>query len=123
MKRAAKTKLLIIEDDESTRWLLGLFLQKAFSNFDYRYAESAIEGIKLLKSERVDLVICDYNMNGGLGTEVLEYLRDTNSSKPFILYTSEDLNRIPHVSYLWFSYIQKPDIDALVDEVVRQLRI
>lgn len=122
MKRAAKTKLLIIEDDESTRWLLGLFLQKSFSNFDYLYAESAIDGIKHLESESVDLIICDYNMNGGLGTEVLEHLRDTNSSKPFILYTSEDFNRIPHVSYLRFSYIQKPDIDALIDEVVRQLR-
>lgn len=122
MRSAARTRVLIVEDDESTRWLLGMFLQKSFSDFDFFYADSAKAGVEFLGSASVDLVVCDYNMNDGLGTEVLKHLRNIKSSTPFILYTSEELQRIPHISYLRFSYIQKPEIDSLMLEIAHQLR-
>lgn len=122
MRSATRTTILIVEDDESTRWLLGMYLQKLFSDFDFLYAHSAKAGMEFLDSAPVDLVVCDYNMSGGLGTEVLEYLRDSKSNTPFILYTSEDLQRIPHISYLRFSYIQKPEIDSLMLEIAQQLK-
>lgn len=122
MRSAARTRILIVEDDKSTQWLLGKFLQKSFSGFDVLYADSALEGKRLLEINQVDIVICDYNMSGGLGTEVLEYLRDAKSDLPFILYSSEELQRIPHVSYLKFTYVQKPNIDILMVEISRQLQ-
>jgi DNA-binding NtrC family response regulator len=117
-----KPKVLIIEDDESTRHLLEMFLQKLPIKPDVLCADSADEGKRLLGLNRVDLVICDFHMGDGFGTEVLEHLRDIKSEVPFVLYTSEEFSRIPHISYLKFTYIQKPEVDSLMDEITRQLQ-
>lgn len=94
MDGIVKSTILVIEDDESTRYLLRLFLQKLSGELEILYADSALEGKRLLGLNRIDLVVCDYHMGGGLGTEVLEHLRDIKSELPFILYTSEELQRI-----------------------------
>lgn len=117
-----KPKVLIIEDDESTRHLLEMFLQKLPNKPDVLCADSAAEGKRLLGLNRVDLVICDFHMGDGFGTDVLEHLRDTKSEVPFVLYTSEEFSRIPHISYLKFTYIPKPEVDSLMDEITRQLQ-
>lgn len=120
MKDDPKKLILIIEDDESTRYLLGLFLQKC--PVQTLYAASVGEGKRLLSQDSVDLVVCDYNLGDGFGTDVLAHLRDTKSETPFILYTSEEFSRIPHISYLKYTHIQKPNVDHLMDEIERQLQ-
>jgi len=117
-----KSRILIIEDDESTRHLLEMFVQKLPIKPDVLCADSAENGKRLLSLNHVDLVVCDYHMGDDFGTDVLEYLRDTKSEIPFILYTSEEFPRIPHISYLKFTYIQKPEVDLLIDEIERQLQ-
>lgn len=120
MNGVLNKKILVIEDDESTRYLLGLFLQKFPINA--LYADSVYEGKRLLRQHDVDLVVCDYNLGDGFGIELLAHLRDTKSEIPFILYTSEEFSRIPHTSYLKFTHVQKPNVDTLMDEVERQLQ-
>lgn len=122
MNEVVKHRILVIEDDESTRYLLRWNIQKLAVELDVLYADSVPEGKRLLGLNRVDLVVCDYHMGRGRGTEVLEHLRDTRSELPFILYTSEERHRIPHVSYLKFFYVQKPNIAMLMDEISRQLQ-
>jgi DNA-binding response OmpR family regulator len=113
-------KILIIEDDESTRHLLVMFLQKF--PVAVLHAESVDEGKSLLDQNNIALVICDYHLGDNFGTDVLTHLRKRKSETPFILYTSEEFTRIPHVSYLQYSYIQKPEVDALLIEVEKWLQ-
>lgn len=120
MNDVVKSRILVIEDDESTRHLLGMLLQKF--PVTVLYAESAAEGKILLDQNNIALVICDYHLGDNFGTDVLEYLRSKKSETPFILYTSEEFARIPHVSYLQYSYIQKPKVDDLLSEVEKWLQ-
>ena len=120
MKNDVSKLILVIEDDESTRYLLGLFLQKY--PVKALYADSVYEGKRLLSQYGVTLVVCDYHLGDGLGTDVLAHLRDMKSEIPFILYTSEEFSRIPHISYLKYTHVQKPNVDTLMGEIEQQLQ-
>jgi two-component system NtrC family response regulator len=122
MKNATLPRILIVEDDESTRWLLGESLQRFHIRVEVFLTSSVTEGRLWLKESSADLVICDYHLGESTGLDVLKYLRDIKSEIPFLLYTSEELKNIPHVSYMNFKYIQKPELKELLDAVERNLK-
>lgn len=117
MKNSANPRILVVEDDESTRWLIGQVLQQISIKVEILYAASASEGNASLEQNPVDLVVCDYHMGDTNGLDVLKYLRSVKSKIPFILFTSEHSQNIPHVAYLQYSYIQKPDTNKLLAEI------
>lgn len=122
MKNAAHPRILVVEDDESTRWVIGQSLQHLSVKVDILYAKSANEGKTSLEKNHVDLVICDYHMGDANGLEVLKFLRDAHTETPFILYTSELSSNIPHVSYMKYTYVQKPEMNGLLDEIERWIK-
>ena len=63
-------KVLLVEDDRSFRESLKKLLQK--EGFQISEAESGLEGIALLKTEKIDLVILDYYLGGMNGLQFLE---------------------------------------------------
>jgi CheY-like chemotaxis protein len=113
--------VLVIDDEEGIRWMVDNTLKSLMLNL--LFACSSEEGKEKLEHHRIDLVICDYNMTGAPGIEVLRHLKDRNMNIPFIFYTGEIQERIPHVSYQKFSFVEKPETKKLFREVVRHLNL
>lgn len=76
-------KILVIEDDESTRFLLGLTLEQQ-REFDLIWATCVAEGKLRFAENQVDLIVCDQNMGDGFGTEVLGL--SANAILKFLLF-------------------------------------
>ncbi|QNI33187.1 response regulator [Alloacidobacterium dinghuense] len=89
--QSAKT-LLLVDDDEVTRYLLG----EALSRLGYRVLEArnGREAIKTVKERVVDGVFLDIIMPGLDGFEVLKEIRANENSKfiPIIIHSSKNLS-------------------------------
>jgi CheY-like chemotaxis protein len=68
-----QTKILIVDDDEVTRRLLGARLQH--HNYDTVTADDAVTAINVARSERPDAILLDLGLPGGDGFVVLERLK------------------------------------------------
>lgn len=84
-------KLLIIDDDEATRYLY----RKLLAGTDYKLLETAngVEGIRLAQSEQPQIIILDMTMPEISGMEVLLQLKSESltSGIPVIVATSKIL--------------------------------
>ncbi len=63
-------RLLLVEDDEDTRQLLGFAL--GAERYDVDQAASAPEALELLRRNRYDLVLTDYDLPGETGSSLLK---------------------------------------------------
>ncbi len=81
-------RVLIIEDDELVRKDL-MFLLK-MNNYDVFTASNGIDGLGSALSDKPDLILCDINMPGMNGYEVLKELQKnpTASLIPFLFLTA-----------------------------------
>lgn len=119
MDEKAKT-ILVVDDDESIRLMIGTLLERFRA--DLIFAASAAEAMENIeRCLEIDLVVSDYRMGPGTGIEVLRYLRSLQRRIPFLLFTSEERNPIPLGDSANASYIRKPRLAELVDEVGRLL--
>lgn len=85
-----KSRILIVDDYAATRDLIRAIL-RSVGFTDIFQAENGHDAIKLLHSERIDLIICDWNMPQVTGLEVLKVIRSDAILKhmPFIMLTAE----------------------------------
>jgi two-component system, OmpR family, response regulator len=67
-----KKKVLIIDDEVDFCFLLKTYLTK--KNYDIILANTLEQGMKLLRSERPDIVFLDNNLPDGLGWEKIEFI-------------------------------------------------
>jgi DNA-binding NtrC family response regulator len=81
-----RNKILIIDDDESVRKVLGFILEDA--GYDVSKASSGDQGIESIKSERPDLVITDMKMPDGDGMTFLKQAKKLDPSIPIIILTA-----------------------------------
>lgn len=81
-------KILIVDDDISTRKLVQMILERA--GFQAVVAESAVSALQTLEDQLVDVILLDILMPEITGIELLKQLRDNpiTSSVPVILCTS-----------------------------------
>src|SRR5580700_9587427 len=79
-----KQSVLVIEDEEKQRRVVGLHLSSA--GFDVKAAGSAEEGLKLAGD--VDLILTDLKLPGMSGLELLEKLRAQNWGAPVIVMSA-----------------------------------
>ena len=75
-------KLLLIDDEEEFRGVVGEFLKKA--GFIVRLAASGDEGIEIFRKERIDLVIVDIWMPDKDGLETMMDIRRSFSGAKVI---------------------------------------
>jgi two-component system chemotaxis response regulator CheY len=82
-------KILIVDDDKTTRKLLGLYLKS--KGFEVLQAENGLDGLEKLGSENVNLVISDLNMPYMDGIEFVKAVRaDAQQSHlPILMITTE----------------------------------
>jgi len=83
----AETKLLVVEDDAMVRGWIRLSLEGT----EFRLvgeAATAVEATGLLQRRGPDLLLVDYRLSDGAGTELVRRLRLEGSSVPAVLMTA-----------------------------------
>jgi CheY-like chemotaxis protein len=88
---AAREKVLLIDDNEVSRYLLkGLLADTRFGTIE---AEDGPEGMRLARTHRPRAVFLDLDLPGASGFEVLDSLRADEATRhiPVIIHTSKVL--------------------------------
>jgi two-component system response regulator AtoC len=101
-------KILIIDDDESMRDTLKLFLTD--SNYELLFVENGIVGIKMLNNFRPDLVITDLVMPKISGFDILIESKKYDKNVNVIVLTAfDDMDRTIKAMQLGaYDYLTKP---------------
>ena len=108
-------RILVVDDDESNRSLLGTFL--AQQGFEILFAGSGPEALQLLGAQPVDMIISDVRMPGMSGLEALHRLRATHPVLPVLLVTAypDVRGAVDAMRDGALNYLEKPiDLDELV---------
>jgi len=80
-----KSNILVIDDDQDICQVLSSFLTK--ENYNVAIAHSGDEGLKLIRSNEYELVLCDYKLPDISGVELLQKIRIFNSHVAVIMIT------------------------------------
>jgi YesN/AraC family two-component response regulator len=84
-------KLLLIDDEEGVRNILGLSLRN--DGYNVLLAGDGRKGMELLKGEQPDIVLTDIKMPGMDGIEVLKKVKETRPETEVIVITGHgDMN-------------------------------
>ena len=112
------TKVLIVDDDPSLRFLMQGILES--HGLEAVAVESAVDALTML--DDVDVVVSDYAMPEMDGMELLEKIRASYAALPFILVTSQGSERLAVRALMQgaYNYLRKPfDNDELFYTVER----
>ena len=81
--------ILIIDDDKNTRFLLYEVLK--MNNFNVFQATNGLDGLDILETEKIDLVIVDIMMPKMDGYEFTKELRSYNPKLPVLMISAKHL--------------------------------
>lgn len=83
---AAKPQILVIDDDESMRFMLQSKLFQ--SGYNVTLAASGSHAMQIFQSGKAfDLILCDLKMPLKTGIDVLRFMRDNGNHTPMIIVT------------------------------------
>ncbi|MEM1380456.1 MAG: phosphate regulon transcriptional regulator PhoB [Pseudomonadota bacterium] len=124
----AKTRILIVEDDESLRTLMEYNFEK--EAFDVVSAKDGEEALLKVEETRPDFVVLDWMLPNVSGIEVCRQLRAKPETKalPIIMLTAraEEADRIRGLDTGADDYVLKPfsmeELVARIRAVLRRLR-
>ena len=114
------SKILIIEDEETIRRVLKKVLLDENNNYQIIEAHDGVQAIEMIKSNKIDLILCDIKMPKKDGIEVLGFLIKDFSEIPVIMISGHgDLETAVESMRLGaFDYISKPpDLNRLLNSV------
>ena len=116
-------KILIVDDDKTTRKLLSLYLKG--SGFEVVTAENGLNALEKLGSEPVQLVLTDLNMPYMDGIEFLKAMKSNpgTSHIPALMLTTEtdEEERQRAISAGADGYLSKPVTSEVVAAKIRQM--
>ena len=117
-------KVLIVDDFATMRRILkNIMKQIGFS--DITEADNGKNALKILKSQEIDLILCDWNMPEMAGIEVLNTVRGDDELKntPFIMVTAEAQkeNILEAVKAGVSSYVVKPFTAETVEQKLKKV--
>jgi twitching motility two-component system response regulator PilH len=81
-----KTKVLLIDDDETTRYLFEKLLRD--TDIELLTADSGAAGVRLAQSEQPRVVLLDYTLRDETVFDVLDQLAPI----PVVIHTARDLD-------------------------------
>ncbi len=107
-------RVLIVDDDESVRWVLKKSLEK--EGIETALAKNAAEALERIKEGDIAIALMDIRMPGMSGFEALETIRSGDSGISVIIMTAQATmqNAIEAMRRGAFDYITKPfDLDEV----------
>lgn len=108
-------RILIIDDENSIRRTLRDILENEGYAIDD--APDGIEGLKLVKSNHYDVILCDIKMPKMDGLEVLDKILETNSDVPVVMISGHGNidTAVDAIRKGAYDYISKPpDLNRLL---------
>src|SRR6266403_4211065 len=88
LRRSPTARVLIVDDEPAACKLLALLLSQA--GFECKTALSGAEALRLLEKDRRDAIVCDLNMPGMTGMELLAEVRRRSPQVAFLVATGLD---------------------------------
>jgi two-component system, chemotaxis family, chemotaxis protein CheY len=117
-------KILIVDDFATMRKVVRNLL-KQVGYEDIVEAEDGVMALKALKSQKIDVVVSDWNMPNMSGLELLKAVRaDAELAKtPFLMVTAEALqdNVVAAVKAGVNNYIVKPFTAEVLNEKIKKI--
>lgn len=99
-------KILVIDDDESTRVSLSTYLDElGYEVFD---ASNGLKALELVKEKSPDLIISDIKMPGLNGIELAYVVKGLKFNIPIILVSCYENTELRFAESYYFSYLPKP---------------
>src|SRR5690554_5124875 len=120
----AEYTLLIIDDDVDICMLLKRFFER--KGYQVRIAFKGSEGLEIVKSEKVDLVLTDFRLPDKDGFEMIEAIKAINNKLPIIVITGySDVNQaVKSIRLGAYEYVTKPifpeEIFMLVEDALKK---
>ncbi|MEE9239504.1 MAG: sigma-54 dependent transcriptional regulator, partial [Thermodesulfobacteriota bacterium] len=117
-----KRKILVVDDEESIRWVLGKCLEKV--GYVVEYGENGSQGIDKAISGGFSSIILDITMPDMTGFDVLNEIRANGIDSPVIIITAQNTvkNAIEAMKQGAYDYIAKPfDLDEVKITVERAI--
>jgi two-component system chemotaxis response regulator CheY len=117
-------KILVVDDFATMRKVIrNLLKQVGYENIVE--AEDGVTALRTLKSQKIDLIISDWNMPNMTGLELLKAVRADEEIKttPFLMVTAEALqdNVITAVKAGVSNYIVKPFTAEVLNEKIKKI--
>jgi len=117
-------KVLIVDDFATMRKVVRNLL-KQVGYEDIIEAEDGVMALKALKSQKIDVIVSDWNMPNMTGLELLKAVRaDAELAKtPFLMVTAEALqdNVVAAVKAGVNNYIVKPFTAEVLNEKIKKI--
>lgn len=117
-----KKRILVIDDEESIRWVLGKCLEK--EGYEVEFGEDGTQGISKALNGNFSSIILDITMPDMTGFDVLNEIRSHNIDSPVIIITAQNTvkNAIDAMKQGAYDYIAKPfDLDEVKITVARAI--
>ena len=117
--------ILRVEDEEAIRRVLKKVLSEDDSKNNILEASDGVEAINKIKTENLQLVICDIKMPKKDGLDVLNFLKSYDDKIPIIMISGHgDLKTaVMAMRKGAFDYIEKPpDLNSLLSSVRESLK-
>lgn len=121
--RERMARILIVDDEEPIRRLLGQLLE--MKGYDCELAADAREARQLFKDERFELVLCDLNMPGESGLQLLRFILGEHQNTAAITVTAIDDPEVARTALDIgvYGYIIKPfEANEILINVTNALR-
>jgi two-component system chemotaxis response regulator CheY len=117
-------KILVVDDFATMRKVIrNLLKQIGYENIVE--AEDGVTALKILRSQKIDLVVSDWNMPNMTGLELLKEVRADEELKqtPFLMVTAEALqgNVIAAVKAGVSNYIVKPFTAEVLNDKIKKI--
>ena len=82
-------KILVVDDDKTTRKILGIYLNS--KGYSVAYAENGLDAMEKLGTENINLVMTDLNMPYMDGLELIKTIRADENLRdvPILMVTTE----------------------------------
>ncbi len=104
---------LLVDDNPDYVYMLARKLEKRFSVKTTSVFSGKL-AIEALRTNKFDVMICDYEMPGMNGFDVFKQMTDENLTCPFLLYTNADLTTLPKFEGPGFlGIVKKPEVEKL----------
>ncbi|OIQ20044.1 MAG: hypothetical protein BM556_06030 [Bacteriovorax sp. MedPE-SWde] len=109
-------KLLIVEDEEILLEKYTKYLSDYYSEINN--ANTYHDAIKLISTNKYDVVLVDYNLPDGNGLDIIKANKSVNQSTIFVMITAYSKERlaIESLNLGVFRYLEKPlEKDSLIE--------